>query len=187
MSLNKVMLIGNVGADPEVRYIDNSQTKVARIRLATTERYTDRNGESRENTEWHTVVFWRKNADVIEKFVKKGTMLYVEGSIRTREWTDQSGNKRYSTEINGDNLQLLSKRQDGQGAPAQSYGAPAAPQYGGQQPYNQGSSATTPAGPGGYQAPYQPRTAAPAASAPAAPAVPAAGFGAEGGDDDLPF
>lgn len=175
------MLIGNVGADPEIRYIDNSQTKVARIRLATTERYTDRNGESRENTEWHTVVFWRKNADVIERFVKKGTMIYVEGSIRTREWTDQTGNKRYSTEINGDSIQLLSKRQDGQGAPAQSYGAPAASQYG-QQPYNQGTGTTTPAGPGGYQAPYQPRT-----TAPAAPAAPAAGFDAEGGDDDLPF
>lgn len=174
MSLNKVMLIGNVGQDPEVRYLDNSQAKVARVRLATSERFTDRNGESRENTEWHTVVCWRRLADLIEKYVKKGTMIYVEGRLQTREWTDSTGAKRYSTEINADNVQLLSRRQDSPAA--------GAPQYGAAPSFNQGTNTTTPAGPGGYQAPYQPNT--PVHNA--ASAAPATDFGAEG-DDDLPF
>lgn len=168
MSLNKVMLIGNVGMDPEVRYLDNSQTKVARLRLATTERYTDRNGEVRENTEWHTVTCWRKLADLVEKYVKKGSQIYVEGRLQTREWTDNTGAKRYSTEVSADNLQLLGKRE---GAPA-----------GNAAPYNQGTMSSTPAGPGGYQAPYQPQTVA----TPAQPTAPAGNFGGEG-DDDLPF
>lgn len=173
MSLNKVMLIGNVGQDPEVRYLDNSQTKVARIRLATTERYTDRNGESRENTEWHTVTVWRRNADVVEKFVKKGSQIYVEGRLQTREWTDNTGAKRTSTEVVADNIQLLGKRSDNPGAAAYNpgTGAPA------QQP-----SYATPAGPGGYQAPYQPQqTASSPAPAPAAPQM------NDEGSDDLPF
>ena len=166
MSLNKVMLIGNVGQDPEVRYLDNSQAKVARLRLATTERYTDRNGEVRENTEWHTVTCWRRLADLVEKYVRKGSQIYVEGRLQTREWTDNSGAKRFATEVSADNLQLLGKRD---GAPSP------------QTAYNQGSATTTPAGPGGYQAPYQPNTPAVPAQTPAAPA-----FGGEG-DDDLPF
>ena len=117
MSLNKVMLIGNVGRDPEVRYLDGNsgQAKVATFTLATTERYRDRNGETRENTEWHNIVAWRNTADVVEKFVKKGTQVYVEGRIRTRSWDDQSGNKRYTTEILADNLQLLGKKSDNPG------------------------------------------------------------------------
>ena len=117
MSLNKVMLIGNVGRDPEVRYLDGNsgQAKVATFTLATTERYRDRNGETRENTEWHNIVAWRSTADVVEKFVKKGTQLYIEGRIRTRAWDDQTGNKRYTTEIMADNLQLLGKKTDNPG------------------------------------------------------------------------
>ena len=101
MSLNKVMLIGNVGKDPNVRYLDqNTQTpagnaKVATFPLATSERYRDRNGELRENTEWHNIVAWRGNADVCERFVKKGTQLYIEGHLRTRNWTDQTGQQRF--------------------------------------------------------------------------------------------
>lgn len=107
------MLIGNVGKDPEVRYLDSSgNTKVASFTLATTERYKDRSGEMREITEWHNIVAWRNSADVVERFVKKGTQLYVEGRIRTRSWDDQSGNKRYTTEIVADTLQLLGKRSD---------------------------------------------------------------------------
>ena len=116
MSLNKVMLIGNVGQDPEVRYLDNSSSgnKVATFRLATTERYKDRNsGETREITEWHSVVAWRNSADIVEKYVKKGTQLYVEGRLRTRSWDDQNGNKRYTTEIIADSLQLLGKNPAG--------------------------------------------------------------------------
>lgn len=151
MSLNKVMLIGNVGKDPEVRYLDGASgnSKVATFTLATTERYKDRNGETKELTEWHNIVAWRGLADIIEKYVKKGTQLYIEGRIRTRSWDDQSGNKRYTTEIMADNMQLLGRRSDnpgsqggyqgGQGgysAPQQQYQAPqyqqAQPQY--QQP-----------------------------------------------------
>ena len=117
MSLNKVMLIGNVGRDPEVRYLDGNsgQAKVATFTLATTERYRDRNGETRENTEWHNIVAWRSTADVVERFVKKGTQVYIEGRIRTRAWDDQTGNKRYTTEIMADNLQLLGKKADNPG------------------------------------------------------------------------
>ena len=118
MALNKVMLIGNVGNDPEIRYLDSNpqgpqgNTKVATFRLATTERYRDRNGETRENTEWHNIVAWRNNADLIERFVHKGSQVFIEGKIRTRQWTDQTGNKRFTTEIQVDNLQLLGKRPD---------------------------------------------------------------------------
>ena len=112
------MLIGNVGRDPEVRYLDgqSGNAKVATFTLATTERYRDRNGETRENTEWHNIVAWRSTADVVERFVKKGTQVYIEGRIRTRSWDDQNGNKRYTTEIIADNLQLLGKKTDNPGA-----------------------------------------------------------------------
>lgn len=112
------MLIGNVGRDPEVRYLDgqSGNAKVATFTLATTERYRDRNGETRENTEWHNIVAWRNTADVVERFVKKGTQLYIEGRIRTRSWDDQTGNKRYTTEIIADTLQLLGKKSDNPGA-----------------------------------------------------------------------
>ncbi len=158
--INKVILIGNVGQNPEVRYTGDASNgaKVATIRLATTERYRDRNGNLQEHTEWHSVVVWRNTADVVEKYVKKGTQLYIEGRLRTRSWDDQNGNKRYVTEIMADTLQLLGRRQDGQdqngygapqqggyqtqsyqqpqgGYPAQNYGQP---QGGYQQPAPQG-------------------------------------------------
>lgn len=118
------MLIGNVGADPEIRYLEgtNAQNsiKVASLRLATTERYRDRTtGEPRETTEWHSVTAWRGNADVIEKYVRKGTQLYVEGRIRTRSWTDRDNNTRYTTEIVADSIQLLGRRSDAAPAPLQ--------------------------------------------------------------------
>ena len=139
--INKVILIGNVGQDPEVRYTGdaNNGAKVATVRLATTERYRDRNGNPQEHTEWHNVVVWRNQADVVEKYVKKGTQLYVEGRIRTRSWDDQNGNKRYTTDIVADTLQLLGRRPENnaqqggyqQPAPQQSYQQPA---YAPQQP-----------------------------------------------------
>ena len=129
MSLNKVMLIGNVGKDPEVRYLEGNAgapgRKVANFTLATSERYKDRSGELRENTEWHNIVVWGQPADVVERFVKKGTQLYIEGRITTRSWTDQSGAKRYTTEIRADSLQLLGRREGqqdgGYPAPQQTY------------------------------------------------------------------
>ena len=150
MSLNKVMLIGNVGKDPEIRYLDQnspqSNAKVASFPLATSERFRDRNGEVRENTEWHNIVAWRNSADVAERFVKKGTQLYIEGRLRTRSWTDQAGTKHYTTEVVVDTMQLLGRRpdgQDGQGGyqrPAdQPYQRPAAPQ--GAAPFQQSAPA----------------------------------------------
>ncbi len=115
--VNKVILIGNVGQDPEIRYTGdvNNSTKVATLRIATTERFRGRDGNPQEHTEWHSVVVWRNTADVVEKYVKKGTQLYIEGRLRTRSWDDQNGNKRYVTEIVADTLQLLGRRPDNQG------------------------------------------------------------------------
>ena len=109
------MLIGNVGKDPEVRQADGGP-KVASFTLATTERYKAKDGSYKDTTEWHNIVAWRGTAEVVEKFVKKGTPLYVEGRIRTRSWDDQQGNKRYITEIIADNVQLLGKKEDSQPA-----------------------------------------------------------------------
>ena len=159
------MLIGNVGNDPEVRYLDNqnpgSNARVARFRLATTERYRDRNNELRENTEWHSITAWRNSAEYVEKFVRKGSQLYIEGKLRTRQWTDQTGAARYTTEIEATNIQLLGKRPDGQ---SQQQG-PQEQQYQAPQPSYQAQPVSAPA----YQAPVQnvPPVAAP--------------------EDDLPF
>ena len=150
------MLIGNVGRDPEVRYLEgNNGAKVATFTIATTERYRDRNGEVRENTEWHNIVAWRNNADVAERFVRKGTQLYIEGRIRTRSWDDQTGNKRYTTEIIADTLQLLGKKSDnpasqgGGYAPSQQNSRYQQPQqgYAQQQSYAQPVQQTAPAAP----------------------------------------
>ncbi len=110
MSVNKVILVGNVGADPEVKYLDNG-VAVCNIRLATSESYT-RNEEKVTQTEWHSIVMWRKLAEIAEKYVKKGSQLYVEGRLRTRTWEDQDGKKRYTTEIFADNFQMLGRRSD---------------------------------------------------------------------------
>ena len=112
--VNKVILIGNVGADPDVKYLEGG-VAVASLRLATTERYRNRNGENVEQTEWHNIVLWRGLAEVVEKYVKKGMRLYIEGRLRTRTWEDQNGIKRYTTEIYADNMQMLSRSDDAMG------------------------------------------------------------------------
>ncbi len=111
MSVNKVILVGNVGRDPEMKYFDNDVAK-ANFSLATSERgYTTSGGtQVPERTEWHNIVCWRGLAQVAEKFVKKGTLVYVEGKIRSRSYDDQNGVKRYITEIVADNLELLGRR-----------------------------------------------------------------------------
>lgn len=111
MAVNKVILVGNVGKDPDVRYFDNDSVK-ASFPLATSERgYTTANGtQVPERTEWHNVVSWRGLAQIVEKFVRKGMPLYVEGKIRTRSYEDQQGVKRYVTEIYADNIELLGRR-----------------------------------------------------------------------------
>ncbi len=167
--INKVILVGNVGLDPEVRSLE-SGVKVARLRLATTERIFDRQtNETKELTEWHTVTLWRGLAEVVDKYVRKGSQLYIEGSIRTREWTDKDNQKRYSTEILANDMKLLGRRSDNA---ALQQGAPAAqPQQSG---YQQSS----------YQQPsyQQPAYQQPAAtSAPVTPLVP------DDNPDDLPF
>jgi single-strand DNA-binding protein len=117
MSVNKIILLGNVGKDPEVRYFDSGGS-VANFTLATTERgYTAANGtQVPDRTEWHNIVFWKGLAEIAEKYVKKGSKIYLEGKIRTRSYDDSAGNKRYITEIWGDNLELLDRKPDTAGA-----------------------------------------------------------------------
>ena len=180
------MLIGNVGRDPEVRYLEGNSgaqnaTKVASFTLATTERYRDRSGELRENTEWHNIVAWRNSADLAEKFIRKGMQVYIEGKLRTRSWTDQQGVKKFTTEVVVDNIQLLGKRSDNPAAEGQDSFA---------QQRTQGYP-QAPMAPQGYNQPagFQPRPAAPVQQPPAAPVqqAPIDIMGEEGGADDLPF
>ena len=180
MSLNKVMLIGNVGKDPEIRYLEGNSpattgsTKVASFTLATTERYRDRSGETRESTEWHNIVAWRNSADLADKYIRKGTSVYIEGKLRTRSWTDAQGVKKYTTEVVVDNIQLLGKRSDNPASaaaqpqtPYQAPAQPAQPQAPAQPSYNQ------PAG-------FQPRQAPDPQPTPIDISV-------GEGSDDLPF
>lgn len=111
MTLNKAMIIGNVGKDPEVKHLDKGLAVVT-LPIATTERFKDKNGELREQTEWHNVVFWRSLAEFVERHVRKGSQVFVEGRLRTRSWEDQSGQKKYATEIVADVIRLLGKRSD---------------------------------------------------------------------------
>jgi len=122
MGVNKVILVGNVGKDPEVRHLDNNLV-VASFSLATSETYK-RNGEKITNTEWHNITLWRGLAEVAEKYVKKGSQLYIEGRIRTRSYDDKEGNKRYITEIIGDNMQMLDRKSDNSN---NDYSSPAQP------------------------------------------------------------
>ena len=113
-SVNKVILVGNVGADPETRYMPNGDA-VTNARLATTESWKDKaSGEKREITEWHRLVFYRKLAEIASSYVKKGSQLYVEGRIRTRKWQDKEGQERYTTEIEVTEMQLLGNRRNDQ-------------------------------------------------------------------------
>lgn len=113
MSINKVILVGNVGKDPEIRHLD-SGVAVASFPLATSENYVAKNGDKVSTTEWHNIVAWRGLAEVAEKYVTKGRQLYIEGKIKTRSWDDKEGNKRYMTEVVADVLQLLGSRPDNQ-------------------------------------------------------------------------
>ena len=159
--INKVILVGNVGVDPEVRTLETG-VKGARVRLATSERIFNRQtNETTEHTEWHTVTLWRGLADVADKYVRRGSQLYIEGSLRTREW-ERDGVKHYATEIVADEMKLLGRRQDN--APQQA-----------QQPSYQQPSYQQPAQPSYQQPSYQPQPQ------PQAPVLPAED------PDDLPF
>jgi len=104
--VNKVILIGNLGANPELRYTAGQQA-VANLRIATTEKWTDKSGQKQEATEWHRVVVWGKKAEVCSKYLSKGRQVYVEGRLRTRSWEDKEGNKRYTTEVVANDVQFL--------------------------------------------------------------------------------
>jgi single-strand DNA-binding protein len=109
--INKVILIGNLGKDPDLQYLEGN-IAVAKFPLATTETYKDKNGNLVSQTEWHTVVLWRGLAELAQKYLHKGSLVYIEGRIRTRNWEDKDKNKRFSTEIVGDNLVMLDRRKD---------------------------------------------------------------------------
>ena len=164
--INKVILLGNVGQDPEVRTLETG-VKVARLRLATTERMFNRQtNETTEHTEWHSITLWRGLADVADKFVRKGSQIYVEGRIRSREW-EKDGQRHFGFEIVADDMRLLGRRAEGtqqQGG----YQAPAQPQY------------QAPAQPQ-YQTPAQPQYQPQPEPMPAAPQMPMAD------PDALPF
>jgi single-strand DNA-binding protein len=166
--VNKVILVGNVGLDPEVRTLETG-VKVARVRLATTERIFNRQtNETTEHTEWHTITLWRGLAEVVDKYVRKGSQLYIEGSLRTREW-ERDGVKHYATEIVADEMKLLGRRHEG----AQQSGNQQQPYQGAQQPTYQASQQPV------YQAPQQPVYQA--QPQPEVPIIP------QEDPDDLPF
>ena len=123
-SVNKVIIVGNLGADPETRYTPGGEA-VTNIRVATTDRWKDKaSGEMKEQTEWHRIAFFGRLAEVAGEYLKKGSQVYVEGSLRTRKWQDKDGQDRYSTEIRGDVMQMLGRREGG-GAPREDAGASA--------------------------------------------------------------
>ncbi len=109
--VNRVMLIGNLGKDPDVQYLEGN-IGVAKFSLATTETFKDRTGKLISQTEWHTVVLWRGLAELAQKYLHKGSLVYIEGRLRTRSWEDKDGNKKFATEVVGDNLIMLDKKMD---------------------------------------------------------------------------
>jgi single-strand DNA-binding protein len=143
MSVNKAILVGRLGRDPETRFTGGGQA-VANFSLATDHSYKDRNGERQKKTEWHKIVAWGKLAEIIQKYVKKGSLIYIEGRIETREWQDKEGQKRTSTEIIANEMRMLGGKGDGSGGGGsrsggggddfESHAAPADDSYGGGAP-----------------------------------------------------
>jgi single-strand DNA-binding protein len=164
-SVNKVIIVGNLGRDPEMRSFPSGD-QVANVTIATTDRYKDKaTGEFKEITEWHRVSFFGRLAEIAGQYLRKGSQVYVEGSLRTRKWTDKDGQEKYTTEIRADQMQMLGSRQ-GMGGPG---------------PSDDG---------GGYDEPRRaapPAPRAPAAAARPAPAPSKAASGFDDMDDDIPF
>ena len=163
-SVNKVIIVGNLGKDPEMRSFPSGD-QVANVTIATTDKWKDKqSGEMKEATEWHRVVFNGRLAEIVGQYLRKGSQVYVEGSLRTRKWTDQSGVDKYTTEIRADQMQMLGSRQ-GMGGPGAGHDD------------------------GGYEAPRQaaaPPARAPAAAPRQAPAPSKAASGFDDMDDDIP-
>ena len=169
-SVNKVILVGNLGRDPEVRTFPNGD-RVANVTIATTDKWKDKqSNEMKEATEWHRIVFNGRLAEIVEQYLRKGAQIYVEGSLRTRKWTDKDGQEKYTTEIRADQMQMLGSRQ-GAGEPS-----------GHDDGYGGGGSG------GGYSRPApaaRPQAPAPAQRQAPAPSRPTSGF--DDMDDDIPF
>lgn len=125
--VNKVILVGNLGRDPDVQFLEGN-IGVAKFSLATTETFKDRSGKLVSQTEWHTVVLWRGLAELAQKYLHKGSLVFIEGRLRTRSWEDKEGNKKYATEIVGDNLVMLDKRTEANGDHGVGEHGPATPQ-----------------------------------------------------------
>ncbi|HHF1961325.1 TPA: single-stranded DNA-binding protein [Haemophilus influenzae] len=165
--INKVIIVGHLGNDPEIRTMPNGDA-VANISVATSESWNDRNtGERREVTEWHRIVFYRRQAEICGEYLRKGSQVYVEGRLKTRKWQDQNGQDRYTTEIQGDVMQMLGGRNQNAGSFSNEMGSSPQPSYQARQT-NNGNS-------------YQSSRPAPQQSAPQAE-PPMDGF-----DDDIPF
>lgn len=162
-SLNKVILIGNLGKDPETRYAPSGDA-ICNITVATSETWKDKaTGEKKEQTEWHRVVFFGRLAEIAAQYLRKGSQIYVEGRLQTRKWQDKDGNDRYTTEIRGDEMKMLGSRQGaGDASSGRQYDA------------------------GGYDAPATPRTS-PQPAAPAKAPTKGSGGGFGDFDDDIPF
>jgi single-strand DNA-binding protein len=146
--VNKVIIVGNLGNDPEVRYMPNGNA-VANLSIATSESWKDQQGQQQERTEWHRVTMYRRLAEVAVEYLKKGSQVFIEGKLQTRKWQDQQGNDRYTTEIIADNMQMMGGRNDGQSQGNYQQ----RPQQNTQQSqggYNQGSQAPAPQNQGGY-------------------------------------
>jgi single-strand DNA-binding protein len=149
MSVNKVILVGNLGRDPEMRHTQNGRA-VVNFTLATNERWKDRDGQQQERTEWHRIVAWDRLAEICTEYLSKGRQIYLEGRLQTREWEDREGNKRYTTEITAINMQMLGRRGEGGGGgsdfePSSGSGSDSEPSSGGGPPEDQGA----PPGPSG--------------------------------------
>ena len=179
-SVNKVIIVGNLGRDPESRTFPSGD-QVCNVTIATTDKWKDKlSGEMREATEWHRVTFNGRLAEIAAQYLRKGSQVYVEGSLRTRKWTDQAGVEKYSTDVRADSMQMLGSRQ-GMGGP----------QGGGDDGYDQGGQGGYDNAPRRAPAPapaYAPRPPAAAPRQPQAPAqVPRASSGFDDMDDDIPF
>jgi single-strand DNA-binding protein len=185
-SVNKVIIVGNLGRDPEMRTFPSGD-QVANVTIATTDRWRDKNtGENKEATEWHRVVFNGRLAEIVGQYLRKGSQVYVEGSIRTRKWTDQSGQERYSTEIRADTMQMLGARQGMGGGQNQGYGDDAG--YGDNGGGGYDAAPRRQAAPAAPRQAPAPRMAPPAAApAPMAPPPQRAASGFDDMDDDIPF
>lgn len=165
-SLNKVQLIGNLGKDPDVRYMPSGEA-VTNITLATTDTWKDKtSGDTKEATEWHRVVFFKKLAEIAGQYLKKGSQVYIEGSLKTRKWTDKDGQERYTTEIVADEMKMLGSR-------GQSSGSESGQSSGGQRPTGGNAS-----GSGESRAPQQDSRN---------PAMANAGSGFPFDESDVPF